>query len=375
MASRALIVDPYMGAAGDMFIGALVGLGVDFSEALELLSDVGDVVIDRAPEGYRVSTHPKIIELGFEDARNLVNSIARSLGLEEFYRDFAVSALNILVDAETWAHETFGIGKATHLHEASDIVLDLILTAYGLQKLGIKKIYCLYPIRVGGGIIRFSHGVFEAPAPATRWIIDRYMLPTKKGPYNAELLTPTGAAIIAALQPVFMDRRDLNKNFLIEKVGVGLGHKELPELNSLKIYVGLERNRSYIEEVVELETTIDDVAPEYISYIYDALEAHEVTIIPAVGKKNRLTMILRVLCPKDRENECVEKIFRVTGTLGIRRRVIERYVRPRRYKMREIVIEGHVFRVIFKEGKPEFFQILEISKRTGLTPLEILRRI
>jgi len=370
-----LVIDPYMGAAGDMFVGALAGLGVDFSKPIEALSDVGTVEIHKVNYGYRVSTQSHLSELDTEEVLDIMSKIMEKVPIVDPYREFALRALRILIEAEKWAHRTFRIGEGGHLHEISDIVIDLILVAYGLQILEAKKIYCLYPIMVGEGIIRFSHGVFEVPAPATRWIIDNYMLPTKRGPYDVELLTPTGAAIIAALQPIFVDRRDLEKNFIIESIGVGLGHRKLPELNALKIYVATERKEPFLEEIVELETTIDDIAPEYLSYIYGFLDAYEITITPAIGKKNRLAMILRVLCSEEKEKECVEKIFRATGTLGIRRKVVRRYVRPRRYEVRHIIVDGHEFRVIFKEGKPEYSQILRIAKKMHLTPLEVLRKL
>ena len=122
------------------------------------------------------------------------------------------------------------------LHEAQDILLDVIGAAVGLQHLNVdmNSITCFTPVAVGGGMITFSHGVMPAPAPATSAILKRHRIPHVAGPVDVELLTPTGAALLAALHPVWHCRQPLPPNDVRAK-SLGLGAKNLRPLNALRL--------------------------------------------------------------------------------------------------------------------------------------------
>ncbi len=124
------------------------------------------------------------------------------------------------------------------LHEAQDILLDVIGAAKGLETLDVNlgAVMCLTPVSVGGGAIRFSHGTLPVPAPAVSAILKRYRIPHVTGPVDVEILTPTGAAILAALQPRWRCREIVEVGRL-ERVGLGLGTKELTLLNGLWLYL------------------------------------------------------------------------------------------------------------------------------------------
>ncbi len=127
-------------------------------------------------------------------------------------------------------------GEEAVLHEAQDMLLDVVGAAVGLQSLRVDlhEVVCLSPVSVGGGTISFSHGVLPAPAPATTAILKRYRIPHVAGPVDVELLTPTGAALLAALQPRWMGREPLDESQVVAR-GMGLGTRNLRPLNALRL--------------------------------------------------------------------------------------------------------------------------------------------
>ncbi len=127
-------------------------------------------------------------------------------------------------------------GEEALLHEAQDILLDVMGAAAGLQHLHVdmNRVACFTPVAVGGGAITFSHGAMPAPAPATSAILKRYRIPHVAGPVDVELLTPTGAAILAALHPIWRCRQPMPEKSIIAR-GMGLGAKNLRPLNALRL--------------------------------------------------------------------------------------------------------------------------------------------
>jgi len=127
-------------------------------------------------------------------------------------------------------------GEEAVLHEAQDILLDVIGAAVGLQRLGVdlNDVRCYFPVAVGGGVITFSHGRLPAPAPATSAILKRHRIPHVAGPVDVELLTPTGAALLAALHPIWTCRQTLAQEDVLAR-GMGLGAKNLRPLNALRL--------------------------------------------------------------------------------------------------------------------------------------------
>jgi len=127
-------------------------------------------------------------------------------------------------------------GEEAVLHEAQDILLDVMGAAAGLQHVGVdlNEVQCFMPVAVGGGIITFSHGTLPAPAPATLAILKRHRIPHVAGPVDVELLTPTGAALLAALHPIWTCRQSLPEDEIWAR-GIGLGTKNLRPLNALRL--------------------------------------------------------------------------------------------------------------------------------------------
>ncbi len=374
--SYVLVLDPQTGMAGDMFIAALVSLGIDVADAIRKLNEIADIAVRYESDGVIIDTKPRIHDARHDLILSLTEKYANILNLKENFKEMALQIVKILINAEKKVHEIFRIGHGDRLHEAADVIVDALLSAFALQKLNIREVYCLSPVYIGGGIVRFSHGVFDVPAPATRFIINEYNIPVEKGPVNEELLTPTGAAILAALNPVYIPRRDYRKNFEEIKRGQGLGHKKIGIPNVLKVYLAKKRENIFREKIVQLETNLDDISPEILATIFNELpKALDIQIVEGIGKKNRPTFIVKIWCYPEDEETIVKKLFKVTGTLGIRRYEVERYVKPRWVCLKKVRIGDKTFVIRFKGNKPEFSDLLNISKKTGLSVLEIQRKI
>ncbi|MBN1697203.1 MAG: DUF111 family protein [Spirochaetales bacterium] len=218
---RLLVIDPAFGMAGDMMSAALISAGARDDKVIAAMklaaSSLGDTTIEAVGEtrsgvegiylNIRLLNNEHAIDASVA-AEHLVNAIGKA-GISKPYAEFALTAMKILTEAEYAVHHNDSARLHTpHLHEAQDIIIDLAGAAMGLQLLGIdcETVTCLSPVMVGGGTIRFSHGELDVPAPATAYIIRNYGIPIRKGPVEKELFTPTGAAIMAALNPRFAGR-------------------------------------------------------------------------------------------------------------------------------------------------------------------------
>ena len=273
-----LYIDPSGGFAGDMFSAALISAGADESlmiKAMELAaSKIGNANIhttitkDNATR-LLINIQHDHNHLSGHNAKHLLSDIFTELKIEDEYKQFGITALQNLIDAEIKAHKehTFltdhhhhthkhGDGHHHHnhehhndhvhghhhhetpeafLHEAQDILIDITGAAFGLHLLKADTdVILTKPVSTGGGTITFSHGTLAVPAPATQNIINKFDIPACEGPVNFELFTPTGAAILSALNP------ELNSYVKTEtkkiRAGISRGTKDL-EIPPLKIFI------------------------------------------------------------------------------------------------------------------------------------------
>ena len=243
---KQLVIDPQMGMAGDMLCSALLSLGVPQKEMLLIMEEaaetIGGAVVTAKKQTHQglkgIILEVKCEKLPPSTKSSLIEKalirICQRKKLARSYREFAHRSLKILIQAESQAHKQIAkehtqINQAhSHLHEAQDIIIDIAGSAWGLAALSLPlhNVICLAPLRTGSGTIVFSHGRFNVPAPATRVIINKYNIPTEPGPVARELFTPTGAALLAALSPTYMDRKkwpSLKKDI---PCGVGFGTKK-----------------------------------------------------------------------------------------------------------------------------------------------------
>lgn len=223
-----LLINPEGGMAGDMFAAALVSAGADFNLLQTAMQAAGEklgsvkISLNQTADGslqLAIRLESNRHHLGASEAKVILLELFDGFGIHRKYRNFGMNILEILVKAEQRAHRLFNIvikgdkGHHTHhynhdhhsheepfLHEAQDIVIDIMGAVIGMQQLNIEpQAELLCPISVGGGHVFCSHGKLSIPAPATSVILEDYRMDWKRGPVEMELFTPTGAAILAAL--------------------------------------------------------------------------------------------------------------------------------------------------------------------------------
>lgn len=247
-----LFLNPRVGMSGDMMVGALVDLGATSSKIKSAMETVGQFLGDARVRIYprrKMDTQATKVDVFFEPSphgvdrekvRKALREAVKSLWLKEPFAQFAQESLEILFDAEEEAHrEIPALTNLSHLHEATDILMDIFGTTVALEELGFspkKNIYCLEPVYVGGGKVSFSHGTFPVPAPATERILDRYKIPYQKGPLEVELLTPTGATLLTGMVRHFL-ARERKDELVVRKRGYGAGTMDLDVPNVLEVIV------------------------------------------------------------------------------------------------------------------------------------------
>jgi len=247
-----LFLNPQVGMSGDMMVGALVDLGARVGKIKSAMEVAGQLLgearvriyprkkIDTLATRVDVFFEPFPHQLHREKVKKALREAVKRLGLPEAYAQFAQESLGILLDAEEEAHrEIGGFTNSSHLHEAADILMDILGTAVALEELGFlprKNIYCLEPVYVGGGKVSFSHGTFSVPAPATRIILEKYKIPYQKGPVEVELLTPTGATLLTGMVGRFL-AREKKEGLVVRKRAYGAGAMDLDVPNLLEVIV------------------------------------------------------------------------------------------------------------------------------------------
>ena len=252
MTDLKLFLNPEVGVSGDMMVGALVDLGARASKIKSAMEIAGQFLgkvrvriypkrkIDTPGTKVDVFFEPFPCQLHREKVRKALREAVQRFDLPKVYAQFAQESLGILLDAEEEAHrEIPGFTNSSHLHEAADIVMDIVGSAVALGELGFfpqKNIYCLEPVYVGGGKVSFSHGTYPVPAPATRKILERYKIPYQKGPVEVELLTPTGATLLARMVGRFL-AREKKEGLVVRKRAYGAGAMDLDVPNLLEVIV------------------------------------------------------------------------------------------------------------------------------------------
>ena len=246
--------------------------------------------------------------------------------MTERARETAVRIFDILADAEAAAH---GVDRnQVHFHEvgAVDSIVDIVAVAVCLDDLDVTEVIVPY-LCEGNGMVRCQHGLIPIPVPAVANIAQTHGLVLKPTDIQGELVTPTGAAIVAAVRT----SGRLPERFTIQKVGLGAGKRQYERPSILRAML-IEDVSEKSDEICKLESNIDDCTGEMLGYVMERLfeaGARDVHYTPVFMKKNRPAWQLNVICdPKDRES--MEKIiFAETTTIGIRRVNMQRTVLER----------------------------------------------
>lgn len=377
---KTLYFDCFAGASGNMILGALIALGVDERELrvqLELL-DVANFELNvstRDKSGIS-ATHVEVVVPDEKAHRHLhhIETIIGDSRLPETVKTRALAIFSKLAAAEAKVH---GIDvKKVHFHEvgAMDAIIDIVGACIGFEMLGIERFACSR-IHVGSGFVNMAHGKFPVPPPAVAEILAG--APVYSTEIVGELVTPTGAAIIATVCEEF----GTIPSMTIERSAYGAGTRDYDSFpNALRLILG-ETSNVVAEQhkLVLLESNLDDVTGETLGYFVEkAFEtgALDCWFTPIQMKKNRPATLVSVLCnPVDKER-FFELIVRETPTLGVRVSEVERLCLEREKssvgtRFGDVPVKIARFRGEIVNVKPEFDAVREIARRENLPLREV----
>ena len=407
------------GISGDMTVAALLDLGADQEVLMKALKslpvqgfrveisrvvkaglDVCDfnVILDQAHEnhdhdmeylhghshGGEDSEHGHHHEKAHEHEHRGMPEIRRIIDGAEITdraRTIAVRIFEILAKAEAKAH---GVPEdQVHFHEvgAVDSIVDIISAAVCLDDLDITETVIPF-LCEGKGTVRCQHGILPVPVPAVVNILEAHKIPVEMTGVEGELITPTGAAIAAAIGT--SDR--LPGRFVIKKTGIGAGKRSYERPSLLRVMLieecskTQEEGRAEEDVIYKLETNIDDCTGEALGYVMDRLMekgARDVHFLPVYMKKNRPAYELAVICDADKVNVLEQTIFQETTTIGIRRIRMERSILPREAStvmLREgelkikkgLLPDGHM------RSYPEYESVIRLAQESGMSFQQVM---
>lgn len=439
---RVLIDVETAGASGDMFLSALT----DFiGEDDALLPVAASLLIYDPTFRLNVTSHTfedltgrrlhvtrnPTIRLNPQSLMEVLGAVAEEIELSKRAYEIAKKALQQIFEAESRAHNK--PIEDLHLHETGtvDTILDIVGTAYLLERADLltDSEFVATRAAVGSGTITTEHGELEVPVPAVAEILVANDVPFHNGAARTEVLTPTGAALLVAITDEFIETKE---GFVVKTQGIGFGSRDLGKTpNMMRIAVGemvvpetedkapeetkpkkaevgskteteptkedspkKEEKTGLLEEwnsdeVVVIETNVDDVDGETLGNLFDTLIddglAYDVVIIPAIGKKNRPAHVVKVIAAKAGLKSIAEVMIRQLGTIGIRYSTWERLKATRENIVCRLEIDETEYMVRVKVSrtrdgsiiniKPEADDVLRVSRETGIPVRELRPRI
>jgi uncharacterized protein (TIGR00299 family) protein len=330
--------DCFSGISGDMTLGALLHAGVPLehlrSELQGLEIPGWEIRAENVWKNGLAATYVRVQTQETHTHRSLstIEGILQKSKLATPVREHATAIFRKLGEAEAAVHDV-PIEKI-HFHEvgAVDAIVDIVGACIGFHFLGIQRFTCS-PLNVGGGTAKMAHGVLPVPAPATaRLLLGK---PTYSNGMQRELVTPTGAAIVATLCDTFGPQPPMT----VAAIGYGAGTADLEgQPNVLRLMVGdaaETREGEYSEEIRVIEANLDDLNPQVYGYfVKRALSAGALDVFTTAVqmKKNRPGTLLTVLCEPEDEAKFQQLFFAETTTLGVRSYTTQRRILPREWE-------------------------------------------
>lgn len=323
MTERILYIDAFSGASGDMLVGALLDAGLalaDLQAELDKLDLPGyELEVERKESLGLTGTQLYVRDtLEAYPARHLhdIERLVDGSALSERVKEESLAVFERLARVEAAIH---GIPMAeVHFHEigAVDTIVDVVGFVAGLEVLGIKQVFAS-AVPLGSGTVDIAHGRFPVPVPATLALLAEVKAPTVPHPAQTEIVTPTGAALLAHL--ALFERPAMR----ILRVGYGFGTKAFPWANAVRVWIGEGALTTYPahDQVTVIECNLDDVTGETLGYTMERLfeaGALDVWFTPIQMKKNRPGVLLSVLSPLGMVEALSMLIMRETSTLGVR---------------------------------------------------------
>ncbi len=370
-----LYYDCFAGISGDMHLAALLDLGLDYDELMLELTGLGlegyGVQATRASRKGVFGTQVRVVTDPKQPAhRNLrqIEAIIGGSSLRDPVRDRAIAVFRRLAEAEAKIHDTSP--DRIHFHEvgALDAIVDIVGGCIALERLKVDRILCS-PVELGSGIAHCEHGVLPAPAPATLELLKG--APVKLSGVPFEATTPTGAALLATVVDDYVAQPEL----IVERIGYGIGHRDGPIPNVLRVLLGEWRgDRVEQRELYLLECNIDDMNPECYDHVMERLfsaGANEVWLTPVLMKKNRPGMVVSVLCAPNLGPTLTERLLIETTTLGVRQSTMSRTALLRETlqvatRYGEVAVKLAHYQGRPLRGKPEYEDCKRLAVERGV---------
>lgn len=340
--------------------------------------DVHDYDVEHTHEHHDATDAHSMHTYHAHEHRSFVDilQIIESSSLTERAKKTATDIFSVLADAEAKAH---GVPKdQVYFHEvgAVDSIVDILSVAVCLDNLDIDQVI-VTELCEGRGTVRCQHGILPIPVPAVTNIVQANHLKLKLTQIEGELVTPTGAAIVAAIRT--SDK--LPESFFIEKTGLGAGKREYACAGILRAMIlESENEKSWMEkdEICKLETNIDDCSGEALGFLMERLMqvgAKDVHYTPVYMKKNRPAYQVNVICKKEDAEKLEKLIFQGTTTIGIRRMYMERSILKREAAEIDTPFGKMKVKVCdLPDGKriySEYEEVARICRETGLSYYEV----
>ena len=379
---KCLYFDCFSGASGDMILGALIDAGADFNSICSSLNSL-DI------SGFTLSAE-KINKYGIAATQFLVNvddkahqpnrhlhhvlEIIDKAQLPESVKEASALTFRRIAECEAEVHGT--TIKKIHFHEvgAIDSIIDVIGAHLALQMLGIEKIIAS-PLHVGSGTVKCAHGILPVPAPATALLLKN--VPSYGGDVQCELVTPTGAAIIAQVAESFGPMPYMN----ITRSGFGSGTRDLNDRpNVLRVLIGEAIDLVSIkDQIVLIETNIDDMNPELLPELISELienGARDAFLTPMIGKKGRPGHVVTAMCDEKNVSSVTTAFFDSSSTIGVRIRRENRICLERIWKIAktdwgDVKIKIAIMDNEIKNVAPEFEDCKRVAKDTNVSTQKV----
>ena len=372
-------IDCFSGLSGDMFLGALIDLGLNGEDLFEELKGLGlhgyTVKISRESRHEISGTRVKISCEHTHEHRTLsdIKTILDASRFPEGVTTRSMKMFHDLVKAEAKVHGASEENVVLHEVGAVDAMLDIVGTCLAIHKLGIQD-FIASPVPLGSGTIKSQHGVLPVPAPATAILLEN--IPCYATQTMGELTTPTGATIVKNIARIFGPMPLMT----LDKTGYGVGSKEFRELpNVLRIITGFTDAPAAAETVTVIQANIDDQNPQQLPYLMDRLfekGALDVFWTPIQMKKNRPGFLVEVISPFNLAPELMHIILKESTTIGLR------YYQVSRIKLdrKTIAIKtkwGDVrLKIAYKDTtnfnmSPEYEDCAKIARDSGIPLKEV----
>ncbi len=375
---KVAIFDPFAGAGGDMIVACLLGVSLKKKDLEEVISslnlnldfEVEEVVVNGI-RAKRVTVHET------ESAERRLDEVLAIIDSSQFdkgVKDDAKAIFKLMGEAESRVHGADVNEIVFHEVGCDDAIFDVVSSVIGIRRL-MEEGYRLFSttIRAGSGLVECLHGTLPAPAPATLEVLRRSELNVLMDG-EGEMLTPTAAAILTHYC------RKFRHPFSVDDVCYGAGSRgDVPNL--LRLILG---RAELHDEVVILETNVDDVSGEILGYavtrLQDVRGVLDVFAVTGIGKKSRTSTLLRVVTSSTLAESVGREIMKLTGSLGVRVvPVHHRIISDRETAVRKVVVGGRSFNIRVKKSehnlKPEFDDIVRISEELNAPLIEVYRKV